>query len=231
MRGRSAGSASGRSVWTRCRSAPSSRSSVRRVGIIRPAVNRECAAVITSTGSSAACRPPPGSGPAGTTSHTAQHHPAPRTAGPPGPADGNAPAEPGRYPGARRSILPSRPARRSPSPPSPGTQPAVPEPALRAARTTSEPAYARISAAHPTPPPARPSTCRCPAAGPPAAAEHLQRPASGSAPNLPLRSPVQSVWVASSSSVVMASPSSGADKVFFGIITRQAIRRGSLDSA
>ena len=32
---------------------PSSRSSVVRVGIIRPVVNRECAAVITSTGSSA----------------------------------------------------------------------------------------------------------------------------------------------------------------------------------
>jgi hypothetical protein len=31
---------------------PSSRSSVVRVGIIRPVVNRECAAVITSTGSS-----------------------------------------------------------------------------------------------------------------------------------------------------------------------------------
>ena len=39
------------SCWISCQE-PSSRSSVLRVGIIRPVVNRECAAVITSTGNS-----------------------------------------------------------------------------------------------------------------------------------------------------------------------------------
>src|SRR6478752_2570386 len=45
----------------------------------------------------------------------------------------------------------------------------------------------------------------------PDAAEHRPRPAAGSEPNPPLRSPNQSVWVASFSSVAMASFSSVVD--------------------
>jgi hypothetical protein len=47
----------------------------------------------------------------------------------------------------------------------------------------------------------------------PAAAEPRPPPAAGSAPNPPLRSPIQSVWVASFSSVAMASSSSAADTI------------------
>src|SRR6476661_913521 len=45
----------------------------------------------------------------------------------------------------------------------------------------------------------------------PDAAEHRPRPAAGSEPNTPLRSPIQSVWVASFSTVAMASFSSVVD--------------------
>ena len=87
----------------------------------------------------------------------------------------------------------------------------LPHPRPRTARTTSAPACAHTSAAHPTPPPGRPSTCRYPAAARPAAAEHHPRPAAGSTPSPPPRSPIQSVWVASFSTVAMASFSSVAD--------------------
>jgi hypothetical protein len=140
--------------------------------------------------------------------HTAPHPPAPTSAGPPDPAAGTADAAGPHSPGTTTSTPPSRPAPRSPSP---GTQPAAPEPAARPARTTSAPASAHTSAAPSRPPPARPSTGRYPAAGPPAAAEPLPQPAAGSAPNPPLRSPSQSVWMASFSSGAMASFSGGAD--------------------
>ena len=83
---------------------------------------------------------------------------------------------------------------------------------LERRRTTSAPPAARTSAADPRPTPARPSTCRSPDPARPAAATHRPRPAAGSKPNPPLRSPIQSVWVASFSIVAMASFSSVVDK-------------------
>ena len=61
------------------------------------------------------------------------------------------------------------------------------------------------------PTPAPPSTYRYPDLVRPAAAEHRPQPAAGSKPNPPLRSPIQSVWVASFSTVAMASLSSVVD--------------------
>jgi hypothetical protein len=58
---------------------------------------------------------------------------------------------------------------------------------------------------------ARPSTVRCPGTVRPGAAAHRPRPAAGSEPNPPQRSPIQSVWVASFSTVAMASFSSVVD--------------------
>lgn len=55
-------------------------------------------------------------------------------------------------------------------------------------------ANARLTVDLPSPDPLRP-----------AAAEHRPRPAAGSEPNPPLRSPIQSVWVASVPTVAMAS--------------------------
>ena len=56
-----------------------------------------------------------------------------------------------------------------------------------------------------------PSTCRYQVPAPPAAAEPRPPPTAGSAPNPPQRSPIQSVWVASFSTIVIALPSSAAD--------------------
>ncbi len=61
------------------------------------------------------------------------------------------------------------------------------------------------------PPPARPSTAPRPGPVRPGAAEHHPPPAAGSKPNPPLRSPIQSVWVASFSTIAMASSSSVVD--------------------
>jgi len=62
------------------------------------------------------------------------------------------------------------------------------------------------------PTPDRPSTCRSPNPAPPADEASRPQPAAWSTPNPPPRSPIQSVWVASFSGVVMASSSSVADR-------------------
>jgi hypothetical protein len=67
------------------------------------------------------------------------------------------------------------------------------------------------SAAGPTPTPAPPSPVRCPSPARPGAAEHRPPPTAESEPNPPQRSPTQSVWVASFSTVAMASFSSVVD--------------------
>src|SRR4029453_4759329 len=59
--------------------------------------------------------------------------------------------------------------------------------------------------AGPRPTPARPSTAPHQDPARPDAATHRPRPAAGSEPNPPLRSPIQSVWVASFSTVAIAS--------------------------
>ena len=101
---------------------PSSRSSVLRVGIIRPVMNRECAAVITSTGSSLRG--------AVLERDLARREPQialrriarlPRPAGRPDrPADAPAAAA-SRSPGTTDRPRPARPARRSPSPACPAS--------------------------------------------------------------------------------------------------------------
>nr|WP_245618377.1 hypothetical protein [Knoellia aerolata] len=57
----------------------------------------------------------------------------------------------------------------------------------------------------------RPSTVRSPNPARPDAADYRPRPAAAPTPNPPLRSPIQSVWVASFSTVAMASFSSVVD--------------------
>ncbi len=87
----------------------------------------------------------------------------------------------------------------------------LPAPAPRTARTTSPPPPAHTSAAGPRPPPGPPSPARSPTPERPAAAEHRPQRAAGSTPSPPPRSPIQSVWVASFSTVAMASFSSVVD--------------------
>ena len=175
-------------------------------------MNRECAAVITSTGSSAVL--PSSSGIRCGGNHRSHCAASPGVPGQPvrrirapvlGPQPRDILPEPGDRP------VPADPLREHRRRHLRDTPPAAPAPAPRTARTTSAPACAHTSAAPPTPPPARPSTCRSQAHGPPAAAEPRPPPAAGSAPNPPQRSPTQSVGVASFSTVAMASFSSGAD--------------------
>ena len=67
-------------------------------------------------------------------------------------------------------------------------------------------------AAGPRPNRARPSAYRSQDPGRPDVVEHRPRPAAGSEPNPPLRSPIQSVWVALFSTVAVAPFSNVVDK-------------------
>jgi hypothetical protein len=190
---------------------PSSRSSVLRVGIIRAVMNRECAAVTTSTGSSAVL--PSSSGIRAGRNHRSHCAASPgshvsRSAGSRRCTSGRS----SRTLSRNQVIDPSQPTR------SASTVAGISGQFLSSSRTrgsngenddgagfrsyfggTSD-ATARATVDRPTP--RSRATCRCGTRPPPAA---------GSTPNPPLRSPIQSAWVASFSSVAMASFSSVAD--------------------
>ena len=191
---------------------PNSRSSVFRVGIIRPIMNRECAAVITSTGNNVVV--PSSSGiflrrePQVALRRITRP---PRSAGRPDQA-GDAPDAAGGTLSRNHVIDPVQPTR------SASTVAGMSGCSASIARTRASNGVNDVGTGarsyfggRPTPPPARPSPCRSRDPARPAAAEPHPPPAAGSTPNPPPRSPNQSVWVASFSSVATASFSSVVD--------------------
>jgi hypothetical protein len=189
---------------------PSSGSSVVRVGIILAVVKRECAAVITSTGSSGVL--PSCSGIRAGGNHRSHCAASPghvsRSAG-----SGRRHCGRSRVTFSRnQEIDPSQPARSAST--VAGTSGNSASSTLTRDSNGANDVGAGLRSyfgGAADPPPARPLTCRYPADVPPAAAEPRQPPAAGSAPNPPLRSPSRTVWVASFSPGAMASFASGAD--------------------
>ena len=208
---RSAAAAPAPAAWISSHD-PSSRSSVLRVGIIRPVMNRECAAVITSTGSSAVL--PSSSGIRAGGNHRSH------CAASPGSQVSRSAGSGRRCSGRSRRTLsrnhvidPSQPTR------SASTVAGISGCSSSSARTRASNGENDVSRRpalilrrhirRHRPRHRRPADTQL--AGRPAAAEPHPPPAAGSAPNPPQRSPTQSVWVASFSSVAMASFSSVAD--------------------
>ena len=190
-----------------------SRSSVRLVGIIRPSMKREKAAVITSTGNNT--RVPFSSGILRGGNHRS-HCPASPAA-----QDSRSAGSGLRYSGRSRRTL----SRNHVIDPVQPTRSAI----TVAGRSGCSASSARTRGSNAVNDvgtglrsyfggrsdrvPAQPSTDRSPSHAPPDAASPRPPPAGGSTPNPPLRSPTQSVWVASFSSVAMASFSSVVDRL------------------
>jgi hypothetical protein len=193
-----------RGTWpSRCSNThiPGSRSSVRLVGIIRPRMNREYAHVITSTGRSAML--PSSSGIFRGGNHRSH------CAASPGDQVNRSDGSTGRFSGRSRRTLsrnhvidPVHPTR------SAITVAGLPGWSLSICRTRDSNGVNDVGTAGRSYFGGRSeanarstSTCRSPDPVRPDAAAHRPRPVAGSEPNPPLRSPIQSVWVASSSTV------------------------------